>query len=227
MRLGISIQRGLQLLPLVIPPFTRKYPHVKIELIEHGSDTLERLTTEGECDIALITTNEKPSALEYILLETEQLVLMADRSTDIAQRIPDGTPIDITEAASECFVCLCPGHSVRTIQDRLFQLHQMKPSILLESNSLEACKNVAARAGAVMICPYVYIAGSRDPALPRALLPHQEQRLRTPLLPLLPQGALLHALHGGLSFHRPPAARQVRLNTAALPAFAGSAAFLI
>lgn len=162
MRLGISIQRGLQLLPLVIPPFARKYPHVKIDLVEHGSDTLERLTIEGECDIALITTNKKPSALEYILVENEQLVLMADRATSIAQRIPDGTPIDITEAADERFVCLCPGHSVRTIQDRLFSLNQMKPFILLESNSLEACKNVAARAGAVMICPYVYIAGSRD-----------------------------------------------------------------
>ena len=160
MRLGISVQRGMNLLPYVIPEFVEKYPHVKIELEEHGSDTLERLVKEGICDIALVTTSPKVNNLEYILIENEQLVLMAANTTAIAAAHRHGTEIDIFEAEKEKYVSLRAGHSVRVIQDRLFALHHMDPEILLETNSLEAAKHIAARSNAVMICPYVYISSS-------------------------------------------------------------------
>jgi len=129
MRLGFSVQRGMQLLPQVIPDFTQKYPYVRIELHEHGSDTLEQLLCEGVCDLALITTNAKRKELNYILLENEVIVLMADADTDIAKRLPDGATIDITEAAYEAFVTLRHGHSIRAIQDHLFQVNGMKPKV--------------------------------------------------------------------------------------------------
>ena len=42
LRLGISLQRGMQLLPLIIPEFIKRYPHVQIELTEKGSSLLKR-----------------------------------------------------------------------------------------------------------------------------------------------------------------------------------------
>lgn len=161
-RIGISIQRGLQLLPLVIPDFSRLYPFVRVELVEHGSATLERLTSEGQCDIALIATNQKPNKLNYVLIENEQVVLMVSRSTELARRIPDGTPISITEAQHERFVSMSSGHSVRTIQDRLFETHHLNPTILMESKNMEAAKHVAALSGAVMLIPKVYVVNSPD-----------------------------------------------------------------
>ena len=113
MRVGISSQRGIQLLPLIIPEFIKRYPYVKIELLEYGSDTLERLTAEGQCDLGLITTAVKPNRLNYVLIENEQVVLMAARSTELAHRFEDGQPIDIQDAMGEKFVCipqaLCKG----------------------------------------------------------------------------------------------------------------------
>lgn len=162
MRLGFSVQRGMQLLPLVIPDYAQRHPYVKIELHEHGSDTLEQLVSEGVCDLALITTTPKRKELNYILLEAEEIVLMADKDTDIARRIEDGTSIDIMEAANESFVTLRHGHSIRSVQEHLFTQHFLKPNVLLESNSLELAKRVAANAHAVMLCPYVYIAQSPE-----------------------------------------------------------------
>jgi len=161
-RVGISVQRGLQLLPLIVPEFSREYPFVKIELVEHGSDTLEHMTSEGHCDIALIATNEKPNKLNYVLIENEQVVLMAARSTQLAHRIPDGTPIEITEAQNEKFVSMKSGHSVRLVQDRLFALHHINPQILMETSNMEAGKHVAARSNAVMLIPQVYVSNSLD-----------------------------------------------------------------
>lgn len=160
--LGISNQRGIQILPLAVPEFIKKYPYVKVDLVEYGSATLERLTLEGQCDLALITTTEKPNHLHYVLIENEQLVLMAARSTDLAHRFADGEPIDITDAEKEKFVSMSEGHSVRIIQDRLFELHHMSPTIIMESNNMEAAKHVAARANAVMLIPRVYVANSME-----------------------------------------------------------------
>ena len=162
LRLGFSVQRGLQLLPQVIPEFTQRYPYVRIELHEHGSATLENMLVEGVCDLALITTSPQRKELNYVLLENEEIVLMADKNTGLAQRIPDGTTIDIEEAAGEEFVMLRHGHSIRAIQDTLFQANHFRPHSLLETNSLELAKRVAANSRAVMLCPYVYIAQSSD-----------------------------------------------------------------
>lgn len=155
--IGISMQRGLQLLPQVIPRFSKMYPHINIKLLEHGSATLERMTAEGQCDLALITTVAKPNKLRYVLIENEALVLMAARSTELAHRFGDGQPIEITEAAGEKFVSMSEGHSVRTIQNRLFERHNMAPRTLMETTNMEAGKHVAARADAVMLIPQVYV----------------------------------------------------------------------
>ena len=157
LRLGISRQRGLNLLPLVIPEYAQRYPHVKLELVEQGSDALERLTAEGECDFALVTTNRKLSRLRYVLIESEEVVLLAGKDTGIAQCFADGTAISIAEAAEERFVSMVGGHSVRLIQARLFDRYRLSPNILMETGNMEAGKNVAALAGAVMLIPRVYV----------------------------------------------------------------------
>ena len=157
LRLGISMQRGLQILPQVIPDFTRMYPYIRLELIEHGSATLEHMTAEGQCDLALITTNAKPNKLHYELIESEEVVLMAARSTELAHSFADGEPIEITQAQNENFVSMREGHSVRTIQDRLLERHHISPKILMETTNMEAGKHVAARANAVMLIPQVYV----------------------------------------------------------------------
>ena len=162
MRLGISLQRGMQLLPLVIPEFARRYPLVKINLTEQGSDTLEKLLHEGMCDLALITTDPKYPDLEYVLLETEEVILLAALDSPLAKAYPDGAEIDIQAAAKERFVYLRQGHSVRKVQDELFRRNSFSPSVLLETDSLEAAKRLAAAGSALMLCPKVYVLQSPE-----------------------------------------------------------------
>ena len=119
-RFGIPVQRGMQLLPLALPPFFEKYPHVDIEILEQGSSRMEDLVLNGSVDLACMTTVARREELSYHLLESEELVLLAAGTTDLAKRIPSGTPISITEAGHERFISNKPGHNVRTIQDSLF-----------------------------------------------------------------------------------------------------------
>ena len=155
--LGISTQRGLQLLPQVLPEFMRLYPHVKIKLQEEGSGRLERMTMEGICDIAFVTTISKNNRMNYVLIENEQLVLIAAKTTELAKHFPDGATLDITQARDESFISMMEGHSVRTLQDDLFNRYGMSPQILLETDSLEIAKRVALQAGACMFCSDIFV----------------------------------------------------------------------
>ena len=152
----------MQVLPYILPKFKDKYPFVDIQVQEHGSATTEALVLEGGVDFACLTTYPKHEELEYILVENEELVLLTSQNSDIARRIPSGTPIDITEARNETFVNIKPGHSVRTTQDRLFVQKDIQPKVLMETMSIEVGKRVAIACDAVMICPQNYIEMSPE-----------------------------------------------------------------
>ena len=157
LRLGISVQRGMQILPELIPAFTKEYPHVRIRLCEEGSARLEMMILEGECDVAFITTTSKRNNLHYELIENEHLVLVAAKTTELSKRHQDGATLDITEARNEKFISMATDHSVRAIQDRLFRENGLKPEIILETHNMEAAKAITAQSDAVFLVPGVYV----------------------------------------------------------------------
>ncbi|MGI6738786.1 MAG: LysR family transcriptional regulator [Christensenellales bacterium] len=157
LRLGISLQRGMQLLPLIIPEFIKRYPHVQIELTEKGSSLLEKALHDGDCDIALITTEPKYRDISYTLLENEEVMLIAGNNSSFANCHKNGDEISIQSVADETFVSLQHGHSVRVVQDDLFRKNNIQPKILLETDSLEGAKNIASSGAALMLCPNVYL----------------------------------------------------------------------
>lgn len=162
-RLGISVQRGMELLPELYPRFKKRFPHVGLELHEQGSATMEKSVLEGEVGIALLTTFPRHEELVYDLIQEEKLVLIVNRECELAKRIAPGTPIDILEARDETFISSQSGHSVRTIQDSLFITRDMKPKIDLVTISIEVGKHVVAASPVVMACPNSYVETDNSP----------------------------------------------------------------
>lgn len=162
-RFGISVQRGMELLPELYPRFKKRFPHVGLELHEQGSATMEKSVLGGEVGIALLTTSPRHEELVYDLIQEEKLVLIVNRECELAKRIAPGTPIDILEARDETFISSQSGHSVRTIQDSLFITRDMKPKIDLVTISIEVGKHVVAASPVVMACPDSYVETDNSP----------------------------------------------------------------
>lgn len=163
LRLGISVQRGMEILPYIYPRFKKMFPHVDLELYEQGSASMEQSVLEGTVGIALLTTSPRYEELVYDLIQQENLVLLVNKSCRLASRITPGTPIDIKEARDETFICSKPGHSVRSILDTLFITRDLKPRVGLETISIEVGKYVVATSPVVMACPDAYAdTGNHD-----------------------------------------------------------------
>ena len=157
LRLGISVQRAMQVLPLALPWFAMQYPNVTIHLTEDGSPRLEELLETGRIDLALAAIESESARLDYTLLEKEVIGVLAGHGAPICSRIPAGTPITLDELSGETFVYLKEGHSIRVVQDRLFRQYDLRPAVLLESDSLEVAKRVALNAGGCMLCTNIFV----------------------------------------------------------------------
>ena len=157
MRLGISMLRSAQLLPRILPEFADRFPKVEITLQEAGSAKLEQLLQEGSVDMALASTEPNNPLLEYRLLQKERIGILAGKSSPLAQRIPFGTAISLRETENGCFVTLKAGHSVRVIQDHLFQEHGLHPQFFLEIDNMETAQQIALRCGCYLLCPDSYL----------------------------------------------------------------------
>ncbi len=171
LRLGITVQRGMEVLPLLYPRFKKRFPHVDLELHEQGSETMEKSVLGRDVEIAMLTTSPKYEELIYDLIQQETMVLLVNKSCALARRIKPGTPIDIREAADETFVCSARGHSARAILDSLLIVRDMHPKIGLETISIEVGKNVVAASPVVMACPDAYADLSNSEAAPYYVYP--------------------------------------------------------
>ena len=156
-RLGISIQRSVHLLPRILPQFIRRYPHVSLVLREAGSADLEQQVLEGQVDLALASTEAICSGLSYRLLQEETVGVLAGADSPLAGSLPSGTPISLDQALSTPFISLKRGHNVRVIQEKLFQSLGRQPEILLETDSLEAARQLTLRCGCCMLCTNSYV----------------------------------------------------------------------
>lgn len=166
LRLGISVQRGMELLPALYPRFRAQFPHVSLTLTEQGSANLEETVLEGAVDIALLTAYPRYEGLVYELLKEERLVLLVNKNCRLAERIAPGTPIDLREAADEEFLLSKKGHSVRVILDALLIERGLTPRRALETVSIEVGKRMVAAVPLVMACPDAYADTDNSPTSP-------------------------------------------------------------
>ena len=154
--LGISVQRGMRILPLAMPKFIARYPNVSLELRETGSVRMEDLLRYGEIDLAFAALESTSARFDYKLIEKETTGILVGRSSKLAERFESGTAIPLKEAKNEQFVSLKQGHSIRVVQDQLFRMLDIDPKILMEVDSLEMAKRVTVSCGACMLCPDIY-----------------------------------------------------------------------
>lgn len=157
LRLGISVTRAMQVLPLVLPVFTSQYPNVTLELTESGSATLEGLLEKGSIDLAMAALETTSPVFAYELIEKETIGVLAGRDSITAKRFLSGTPLPLESIQGDSFVYLTKNHSSRITQDKLFRRHGFAPNVLLETDSLEVGRRVTVETGACMILPNIYI----------------------------------------------------------------------
>ena len=164
LHLGLPDQRADELLPQVLADFYALYPSVRIEAITAPHPELERMLLGGELNMALISGEAENTLLEYQLIASDEVVLLASKKTDLAQRIPSGSTISLHECAGERFV-LPTGNLFfsRTYENLLVQAG-LAPGIVCRTDDSQCAKRICAVCSLVMLCPFITLL-SDTPAM--------------------------------------------------------------
>jgi len=155
LRIGMTLHRSDELMPQIISEFFAAYPGIHLEICEGDEPLLEQQLLSSELDMALFSSEKHHSKLEYRLIASEEVVLIAGKNTKLAQRIPSGTTIGLREAEHERFVL--PSSSVpgRQFIDSLLESCSVHVDPCILCDNMDAAMRLCASANLIAFVPFL------------------------------------------------------------------------
>ena len=200
LRLGLPAQRADELLPQVLADFYALYPNVRIEALTAQQQELERMLLGGELHMALLSGEEDNPQLEYQLIASDEVVLLASKKTELAQRIPSGSTISLRECAEERFVLPADNLHFSRAYDELLSQVGVTPNIVCRTDDSQCAKRICASCSLVMLCPFITLP-SDTPAMQQLAHYRLSDAVYTPLymahpkdMPLTPYAQTLYTI---------------------------------
>lgn len=143
LRAAFAPMRCSYLLPVVLPAFRRKYPNVRITVLEGNSAENDRRLLAGEADVIFYTKSaETNPLLTYHTLGKEELLLCTSQGHPLgryARPAPDGgyPLIDLDHLKDELVLLLRPTQRTRQIVDDVLREQKLTlPNTLVTSNMM-------------------------------------------------------------------------------------------
>ena len=150
-RIGISHERGIFMLPRILPVFHERFPEVSVEVVPGSHKKLSSLLSEGMLDIVMLPTIEKTADFRYINVYEEEIMVCAGAGIVRSEHLYEGKwdMIDPDRCGSIPFIKMEPGHVITHAFDRVFT---GKMNIVFEAySSAEALRLAAAGMGACLV----------------------------------------------------------------------------
>lgn len=150
-RMGISHERGIFMLPRILPVFRERFPEVSVEVVPGSHKKLSAQLSEGTLDIVMLPTIEKTADFRYIDVYEEEIMVCAGAGIVRSEHLYEGKwdMIDPDRCGSIPFIKMEPGHVITHAFDRVFT---GKMNIVFEAySSAEALRLAAAGMGACLV----------------------------------------------------------------------------
>ena len=118
----------------------------------------------GELDMALISGEAENTRLDYQLIASDEVVLLAGKKTSLAQRIPSGSTVSLRECLGERFVLPADSLLFSRTYDELIAQAGLTPDIVCRTDDSQCAKRICAACSLVMLCPFITLL-SDTPAM--------------------------------------------------------------
>ena len=150
--IGLTPERGINMLMSIYPEFHKQFPNIKIEPTEIGVHKQQNMVNKGDLDIGFVTVTPKDKNNDdYDHILYEDIFLAVPRSHPLAKNASaPGEPfttIDLKAFRDEYFVLMFKSSTMRTLIDPLFEEAGFQPKSLFETASNVISKKKAWRCG--------------------------------------------------------------------------------
>ncbi|WP_283608232.1 LysR family transcriptional regulator [Faecalispora anaeroviscerum] len=178
--IGIPVTRGTAMLPLILPPYHKKFPQVNLHLVEGTTTQITEALLQGAVDLIIGYHPIELSQVHCINLYRETFSIVIPNHLLIGAFPGGGSfpagPLPISYFKDFPFILQSP----HTFAGKIFQdccnEANITPRVILETENLLTCISLAVAGMGICICP--------DTFLHSATLLKSEQLSKVTLIPL-------------------------------------------
>jgi DNA-binding transcriptional LysR family regulator len=143
--IGASHTRGRAFLPEILPYYNERFPNINLHLLEGNSKELDAALLKGDVDLIIGMLPFNVENVEIVPLCNEE-VLMVVPDNILVKYFPNNymevkqkleKDMDITVLKDCPFLMVNAKNRVRIIADEMFNEKEIKPNIILETESIE------------------------------------------------------------------------------------------
>ena len=144
LNIGLPTMRCTFMLPKTLPAFNKKYPHVKINIFEGTSATIDKKLLDGDIDLAFYSKPyESNEHIEYETIATEELLVCTCKNHPVkkfAEKISSGSHlrIEISKLKDERLILLSPEQRTGQISRWYLQKNNISLANSIITNNMPA-----------------------------------------------------------------------------------------
>lgn len=157
-RLGVSAMMGSYYFPKVLTAFKKKYPQIKIVLLDHGTSTLEKMLLNGDLDIAVIRADQENPQLRYASFIEEEIVVGMSSDHVLAKH----KTITLEEFCQQPLVLFHEDYFLREAVSQYSNKHQISLDIRMETNLIELQKSLVKDKVGITTCLSMILKGESE-----------------------------------------------------------------
>jgi len=150
LNVAFPTMRGTYMLPDTLPIFRERFPHVKVNVFESNSTTIDDLLLQGDVDIAFYNLTRVHPSLEYEVIRREEIVLVASGSNPVCQFAQDHTDcrypwLPLDAIADQLCILTSRRQRTRQIVEHLLDENNIELRQVMEISNILAGIQLAAR----------------------------------------------------------------------------------
>ena len=149
LRLGLTPFGGIHSCVLLIKKYMESYPNIKIAVHEDSTENLQKLLVEDQIDTAIVFSGKEISALSYISLDQQELILCCERQHRFRRR----NVVKIEDLKDESLIFLNDASIYKQKLEAAFNDVGVSMNVNLEANHVQTIKNFVATGCGVAILP--------------------------------------------------------------------------
>ncbi len=164
--IGCTRLWGRVILPYILPVYNRRFPNVRLHLLEGNADEVEASLQHGQVDLSIGYVPSNCSNLTVNVICQEKMVLLVpfqlldrtypEHAREVKLALKETS--DITLLKDCPFLVMDPASSMGVATNHIFRSIGLTPQIALQSRNLETLLALCFQGMGVMFCPEVLVA---------------------------------------------------------------------
>lgn len=147
-KIGASAMLSSYYLPPILLAFRKRYPGIRLSLIEAGTDTQEQMIINGELDLALLRSDKPHDQIRYVSQLDEQVVVCMPTHHHLAQL----DSIDIERFCQQPLVLFRQGYFLRESVEQRARRAGLSLDVQFETNLVELLKKLVLAESGIATC---------------------------------------------------------------------------